>query len=282
MGIGCRLLPASVAPAPVGGRASRFRAMRWHFLLSPPADGAQNMALDEVLMARARRTGEGVVRVYEWAHPTLSLGRNQRAIGVYTAQRAADAGVDLVRRPTGGRALLHHREITYSVTAPVPAQASLTASYRAINVLLLEALRALGVRAHVVSASGRCPPPASAPCFERPAPGELVADGRKLVGSAQLREDGAMLQHGSILVRDDQATILRLAASSVGAPVPAASLADLLGREPPAAEFAAALFAAVRRTWDAHASTLSDAASLAREAELARQRYTDAAWTWRR
>lgn len=256
--------------------------MRWHLLLSPPADGARNMALDEALMARARRTGDGVVRVYEWAAPTLSLGRNQRARGVYTAERAGEAGVAVVRRPTGGRALLHHHEITYSVTAPAPAGVSLTASYQAINALLADTLRTLGVAAEVAEPGERFPPPGSAPCFERPAPGELHVGGRKLVGSAQYREQGALLQHGSILVHDDQAMVVRLAAAPVGTPAPAATLADLLGAAPSAAAFAEALFAAVRRTWDAGAGALADEASLALDAEAARRRYTDAAWTWRR
>ncbi len=262
--------------------ASRLRAMRWHLLLSPPADGARNMALDEALMTRARRTGDGVVRVYEWATPTLSLGRNQRARGVYTAERARALGVGVVRRPTGGRALLHHREITYSVTAPAPSGDSLGASYRAINALLVQALQALGVAVQVAESAGRFPPPASAPCFERPAPGELVAGGRKLVGSAQYREQGAMLQHGSLLVHDEQSLVVRLADAPVGEPAPAATLAGLLGHEPPAAAFAEALFAAVRRQWDAAAAPLPEEAQLARDAEGALARYTDAAWTWRR
>jgi lipoyl(octanoyl) transferase len=240
------------------------------------------MALDDALMARARRTGDGVVRVYEWATPTLSLGRNQRARGIYTAERAAEAGVSIVRRPTGGRALLHHREITYSVSAPAPTSLSLTTSYRAINALLLDALRALGVDAQVAESSERFPPPASAPCFERPAPGELIARGRKLVGSAQYREQGAMLQHGSILVHDDQALVVRLAATPVGAPAPAASLAELLGYDLSAAAFAEALFSAVRRAWHPGATALREDAQLLRDVEAAQQRYTDAAWTWRR
>ena len=99
--------------------------MRWHLLLTPPLPGVDNMAIDDALMARARRTGEGVVRVYSWAEPTLSLGRNQWTAGVYSAERAHAVGVGVVRRATGGRALLHSREITYSVTAPAPPDESL-------------------------------------------------------------------------------------------------------------------------------------------------------------
>ena len=83
--------------------------MRWRILLSSPLPGADNMALDEALMDRARVSGEAVLRVYRWTTPTLSLGRNQRAAGLYDLQAAAAAGVTFVRRPTGGRALLHLR-----------------------------------------------------------------------------------------------------------------------------------------------------------------------------
>lgn len=268
--------------ATIRGTPPRFVAMRWHLLLTHPLDGADNMALDDALQQRARDTGEGVVRVYSWAHPTLSLGRNQRAAGVYPPERARALGVAIVRRPTGGRALLHHREITYSVTAPAPEHESLAPSYRAINQALLEALRGLGVRAEVAVRSQRLPPPGSAPCFELPADGELMLGGRKLVGSAQYRERGALLQHGSILVHDDQPVVPRLATIPLGAVAPAATLAEALGRDPAPGEFAASLFDVVRREWDASASELSPDQALRDAVARARGRYTDDAWTWRR
>ena len=117
----------------------------------------------------------------------------------------------MVRRPTGGRALLHHREITYSVTAPVSTRDSLRESYARINRLLVDGLTRLGVAVEVATPRERALPPSAAPCFERPAAGELVVNGRKLVGSAQWRDEGAMLQHGSILVEDDQPLVSALA-----------------------------------------------------------------------
>ncbi|MDQ4080810.1 MAG: lipoate--protein ligase family protein, partial [Gemmatimonadota bacterium] len=173
-------------------------------LLSPPADGATNMATDEALLLRAGRTGETVYRIYGWSRPTVSLGRHQTAQGRYDVERARAQGIDFVRRPTGGRAILHHREITYAVAGPVEAFGSLRESYRAINRLLLEALRTLGVEAREAQVSTRAPIPGIAPCFEAPVSGEVVAGGRKLVGSAQVRDGDAFLQHGSILIDDDQ------------------------------------------------------------------------------
>lgn len=240
------------------------------------------MALDEALLERARTSGEAVFRVYTWAQPTLSLGRNQTAHGVYDADRARERGVAVVRRLTGGRALLHHREITYSVTAPVPADGSLRESYSRINRLLVAGLQRLGARVEVAAPAERSLPPSASPCFERPAAGELVIDGRKLVGSAQWRDGGAMLQHGSILVEDDQPLVTELATQTVPAPAPAATLGGALGWAPSACDVAAALFDAVRsfECPDATELTLDTAIEVAMRRAL--DRYVDDRWTWRR
>jgi lipoyl(octanoyl) transferase len=253
--------------------------------------GAGNMALDEALMHRARETGEGVVRVYTWNQATLSVGRNQRAIGAYDPVRAAALGVAIVRRPTGGRAVLHHREITYSVTAPLhspagsaPAmpRARLRDAYESINAILVESLRALGAEVSIARATARTPPPGSAPCFELPTDGELTLGAAKLAGSSQYRDGNTYLQHGSILVRDDQG-LLALIATGIPTEVPpAATLADALGRDVPVEEFAASLFDAVRQRWDAEALELSAAEVAALPQDDLRARYASEEWTWRR
>ena len=260
--------------------------MHWRLLLTPPLPGPDNMALDGALMHRAERTGEAVLRVYEWDGPTLSLGRNQRALGTYDAASARALGVGVVRRPTGGRALLHHREVTYSVTAPVDRAGSLRESYGRINRLLLDGLRRLGVAAALARPAGRAPLPTDAPCFEVPVEGELVVGDRKLVGSAQWRDRGALLQHGSILVEDDQPLLPRLALRPIPAAPPAATLHDALGRAPSAPEVAEALFAAARALEDAAAAPLvlapgaDPALDAARAAAVAH--FADERWTWRR
>lgn len=255
--------------------------MRWRLLLDPPFPGALNMATDEALLARARRSGEAVLRVYAWSAPTLSLGRHQTARGVYESDRLAAAGVSVVRRLTGGRAVLHHREVTYSVTAPEDGS-PLAESYGRINRLLLDALRRLGVRAELARPEGRTAPPGSAPCFELPGANEVVVDGRKLVGSAQLREEGALLQHGSILVDDDQGLVGTLASVPVPAASPAATLREAIGRAPTPEEVAGALFDAVRALEDPDASPPTDEAQLRAAAEAALDRYRSPEWTWRR
>jgi lipoate-protein ligase A len=240
------------------------------------------MALDHELMARARHTGESVLRVYEWASPVLSLGRNQRARDVYDDAELARRGVSVVRRPTGGRALLHHREITYSVTAPASATEPLAATYRRINAVLLDALGSLGVSASLATPAARSRLPTATPCFAEPAKGEIVVNGRKLAGSAQWREDGALLQHGSIIVDDDQVTIPLLMREPPEPSMPPATLREVLGRVPRAAEIAEALFHSVRRTEDPAASLLSRAEIDSLDVNSHLILYRDSAWTWRR
>ena len=240
------------------------------------------MALDEALMARARRRGETVLRVYGWSRPTLSLGRNQRAAGMYREPALAERGIDVVRRPTGGRALLHHREVTYSVTAPCDDAGALLTAYGRINALLRCALGSLGVPVVVAAPVARAMAPSAAPCFAEPARGELTLHGRKLVGSAQWRERGAMLQHGSILVDDDQSSIAGLLREAVAPPPPPATLRDALGRAPVMTEVSDALFRAVRELADPDAQSLEIDDEVSRDATDIAERYRDDAWTWRR
>ena len=264
------------------GRTRRRRGLGWRVLVTPAADGAENMGLDEALVARARETGECVIRVYEWRRPTLSLGRNQTARGRYDIERARAMGVDFVRRPTGGRAVLHDRELTYSVTAPAGALGALRESYTRINEVLIAGLKRLGVGTSVTGRRARAAHPGVAPCFDEPAEGELVVGGRKLVGSAQWRDGDALLQHGSILVDGDQ----RLASDLLRVPSPRppqpATLRSVLGREPTGAELAEALRDAIVTLEGAEASPMVVDDTLRSAIWRARARYLDARWTWRR
>jgi len=244
------------------------------------------MARDSALLDHAARTGESVFSIYSWCRPTLSFGRNQRARGRYDLQRLGERGVDVVRRPTGGRAILHYREITYSVAAPVSAQESLRDAYGRINAVLLAGLESLGVTALIAPASEGAPlKPGAIPCFEQPSEGEITAGGRKLVGSAQWRDTSAFLQHGSILVEDDQTELASFAApgaDEAGRKPPApATLRELLGRAPASAELAEAMFAAVRRVESAGGSEMPE--NEIRSDALSRvPSFLDQDWTWRR
>lgn len=242
------------------------------------------MAVDAALMQRVRESGEAVFRVYTWSRPTVSFGRNQAARECYSASRLDAEGVDVVRRPTGGRAIMHHREITYSVTAPALPAIPLKAAYGLINNMLLEGLNTMGTDAQLAGPVGRAARPTAAPCFDVPCEGEMTVQGRKLVGSAQWRKDGALLQHGSILVEDDQGLLVNFMTTPLGttplSTTPsAATLRSVLGRAPSTSEVAAALFNVVRRRAD------PDAASLAIDSLMTASRafeasFRDSAWTW--
>jgi lipoyl(octanoyl) transferase len=255
---------------------------RWRFLVAPPRSGAENMARDVALQSRAARTREAVFSIYSWARPTLSFGRNQPARGLYDLGKIEGGGIDVVRRPTGGRAILHHHEVTYSVTAPIDG-ADLGETYAEINQILQLGLSRLGVLVEASAGSERSEVPSVRPCFETPARGELVAGGAKLVGSAQWREDGALLQHGSILVDDDQSALLHLSVIPIEIHrwSPPASLHSLLGRTPDAQEVAAAMLDAVRSLEDEEVTEL-DEAEIRAQALARVPQFLDEGWTWRR
>jgi len=262
----------------------RQRSRRWRLLLAAPRSGAENMARDSALLERAARTGETVFSIYSWATPTISFGRHQPAAGHYDPAKIRAASVDVVRRPTGGRAILHHREVTYSVTAPVDSE-SLRSTYARINRILLSGLSRLGVAAGIAAPSERAPVPSSRPCFELPTEGEVISAGKKLVGSAQWRDEHALLQHGSILVEDDQSLLPSFSVTGedhldgdVAAP---ATLCGILGRTPGADELASAMFEAVRSLEDPESMSIDE--DEIRDDTLSHvPRFSDESWTWRR
>lgn len=258
---------------------------RWRLLLAAPRSGAENMARDSALQARAARTGETVFSIYSWTRPTLSFGRHQPAAGLYDIEKLRSANVEVVRRPTGGRAILHDREVTYSVTAPVKDAGPLRETYARINRILVDGLRRIGANVELASPSERAPAPSTRPCFETPGEGELVARGSKLVGSAQWRDDGALLQHGSILVDDDQSALSLFAAvgsaeSRQSMPRPA-TLHALLGRSPSVADVASVMFEAVRSLEDPDATQMAEE-EIRGETMRHIPHFLDEGWTWRR
>jgi lipoate-protein ligase A len=169
------------------------------------------MAIDEaILSAVVEGLSPPTLRFYDWSPPCLSLGRGQP---LADADRAScrTAGVDLVRRPTGGRAILHTDELTYSVALPQGdprVEGSVLEGYRRLSQGLLIGLCHLGVEA--VQATGRQKPVAglTAICFEIPSDYEIVVGERKLVGSAQWRARGGVLQHGTLPLHGDLARIV--------------------------------------------------------------------------
>ncbi len=181
----------------------------WRLLTTAPMDGARNMALDEAIW-RARLSGESppTLRFFAWDPPTISIGYGQRLDAALDLTACARLGVGLVRRPTGGSAIYHDgpdRELTYSVVAGVDdfvGAGDLLEAYRWIASALLEGLRRLQVPAEMVAvipSSG----PQPAFCFARTGSYEIEVRGKKLVGSAQRRQSGGFLQHGSVMLGAD-------------------------------------------------------------------------------
>src|SRR5260221_41359 len=169
------------------------------FLNSGALSGAENMALDAWLIDEAGRLGLPLLRLYAWSRPTLSLGYFQKLEDVADAAFMASHGVDGVRRPTGGGAILHDRELTYSLALPLshPAlQGSLDDSYLNLSRPLLDFLRKSSIEANF---RGAGPQQKAANCFSGAACADIVVQGKKVFGSAQRRRSGAMLMHGSLL-----------------------------------------------------------------------------------
>jgi lipoate-protein ligase A len=190
--------------------------MTWRFEQSGFRSGAFNMEYDQRL-ARALRAPDGpsIVRVYGWRPPAISLGWHQSPDEV-NLQKCAEAGIDVVRRPTGGRAILHSDEVTYCVVMAAGGQGVL-ATYQKISEALIIGLSSIGVDAMLEKSQPHFPSlyktPSSAACFASAARYEIHVGGRKLVGSAQRRLVGAdgrevVLQHGSILLGPDHLRIV--------------------------------------------------------------------------
>ena len=163
-----------------------------------PRTAAEHMAVDAALLAEVAAGAAPALRLYTWDGPALSLGRFQPATDVDVAA-CERLGIPLVRRPTGGRALLHGGDLTYAVAFPRPpgALGTVEALYERLARALVAGLAQLGVDAEVGRSDGEVGPA----CFGAARGADLRAGGRKLCGSAQLQRDGAVLQHGSVLCR---------------------------------------------------------------------------------
>lgn len=186
--------------------------MTWTFLESGAGTGQHNMNTDEAL-ALALLRGEGVptVRVYGWNPWAISLGWNQSLDEILTDRVSAD-GLDVVRRPTGGRAVLHARELTYSVVMHAEGR-GVAEVYRLISEGLLRAVRKLGVNAGIETRMSDVSAGRSAACFVATARSEIVVGSQKLAGSAQRRygisgKADVVLQHGSLLLGSEHMRIV--------------------------------------------------------------------------
>ncbi|NWF69591.1 MAG: lipoate--protein ligase family protein [Chloroflexi bacterium] len=275
-------------------------ARQWHLINdSPPPghSGAYNMGVDEALLrAVARGDWPPTLRLYAWSPPCLSLGQGQ-GLAEVDSERLAALGWGLVRRPSGGRAILHTDELTYSVALPGDhplVAGDVVESYRRISAALLRALRQLGAQPEAERAETRGVHQ-GAVCFERPSHYEITVGGRKLIGSAQVRRKehgGGVLQHGTLPLYGDIARICEAlvyadeaerAQARQQVRARAATLYDALGEVVSWEQAAAAVREAFRATFEIEwVETRLDGALAAQAARLEREVYGSAAWTGKR
>ena len=180
----------------------------WNFINTGSQDPYYNMAMDEALLNFVSR-GEidPVIRFYTWNPATLSIGYFQRLQKEIDIEKGNEKGFGLVRRQTGGRGVLHDKELTYSVIVPEShpnMPSTITEAYRVISQGLLEGFKNLGFETYFAVPRSKeerekLKQPRSSVCFDAPSWYELVVEGRKIAGSAQTRQKGVILQHGSIL-----------------------------------------------------------------------------------
>jgi len=250
------------------------------------ARGAWNMAVDEMLLDGGSSSAGFTLRFYTWRLPTVSLGYMQPWRQGIDAALARRLGVDLVRRPTGGRAVLHNDELTYSLVGPSdlgPLAGGVMETYRRLADGLCRGLRQMGANVEVVrpmassERQGR-----TGACFSSRSRYELTHDGRKLVGSAQRRSGGRVLQHGAMPIGTPDARFWRvLGADGAIAAAATASLEEALGRRPSSRAMTNGLARSIAEALDlpTHIGSLSGRERRA-AANLAR-RHASAAWVRR-
>jgi len=270
--------------------------LSWRLLDFAALSGAENMALDEaVLQQVAAADSPPTLRLYGWSPPCVSLGYFQgEAAEVLRLDECAARGVGVVRRPTGGGAILHHREVTYSLCLPESEWAGLSTaeSYERICAALSRGLASLGLGLSprgpggTVGAGGEaCLPDRTTDiCFARGSRHDLVSGGRKLVGSAQRRIKGGLLQHGSVLLSVDRELHRALFRREAGWRGAFCGLDELGGREFGSDEVAGALAGGVREMAGAGGagglkrSGLTDS-EVEAAARFAAERYADPDWS---
>ena len=225
----------------------------WRVIIDGDLPGAQNMARDvAILEAVSDGDSPPTLRLYGWDPPCLTLGRHQ-SVEAANLEFCSAEGIDVVRRPTGGRALLHHHELTYALVAPLGTgklPIGLQDAYRSICKALVQAMLKLGIDAELTGGDVNLQlpgPRSTVPCFEAPAGGEVAVHGRKLIGSAMRAHSRAILQHGAIVLDWDgrlQAGSMHLADDTSLRPQ-ITTLREELGRAPTRTEVEQKLLEAI-------------------------------------
>lgn len=259
----------------------------FRLLVTEPMDGAANMALDEALLwSRLDGAGPPTIRFFAWCPSTISLGYGQVVDGSIDLDEAARMGIGLVRRSTGGSAILHEGadlELTYSVVGAAEdfsGADDLLATYRWIGTALAAGLSTLGAPVEMIPVRPSSPAAMPAFCFARTGAYELEVAGRKLVGSAQRRQGVGFLQHGSVMLGAAAERLRRVFPAGADPLSGMTTLEAVLGRRPSFGETAAALARGFR---GAHGIELRqgglDPAETALAHRLTGEKYATERWT---
>jgi lipoate-protein ligase A len=251
--------------AETGNSDFRIPHSAFRILFDPPASGAWNMAVDEALLEAAADERSCALRFYRWEEPTLSLGYFQ----VYDDRRrhAASASCPVVRRASGGGAILHDVELTYSLAVPNrhPLAVDRLRTYRVVHQALIDVLADWGVPGEWFVGDSRRE---AFLCFERRSSGDVLVGGVKVAGSAQRRRRGAVLQHGSVLLaRSDAAPELDGIKERTGMVIRVEELMEA---------WSARLAGVLAVAWQ---PALLPDAQYRRAAQIAAEKYATAAWT---
>jgi lipoate-protein ligase A len=277
---------------------AQFRP-QWRVLDTGPADGFTNMAVDEALLELFTTEGAPTtVRFYGWSPPALSVGYGQSLEQEIDLRQCTALGIDVVRRPTGGRAVLHDHEVTYSVVIsgddPL-VSAGVLAAYLTISRAMIRGLWYLGINAELLPLRRGSPLPshqASPVCFATPSSYEVAVRGRKIIGSAQRRARDAIMQHGSIplsMNTDSMRAVFGRSWLESWSPegqldehLPMTCLQDAGGRAYTYAEVVAVLTRGIAETWQVE---LVPGELTPAEHELSTHlratKYLTEGWTWR-
>lgn len=273
---------------------------RWRLLQTGPGDGFTNMAVDEaILEACIVGSAPPTLRFYMWSPPAISIGYGQQLESAIDLDRCRALGIDVVRRPTGGLAVLHEYDLSYSVILredESPAARGILASYLTVSHALIRGLSYLGIKAEILPLRRASLPSdqASPLCFVTPSSYEVAVQGRKLIGSAQRRMHGVILQHGSLPLSLDLEKLCSVLPPAKDCSVPGAaeaeeyrshmtSLREAGGRMYSDVEVIAALSRGFAEVWEVEL-TEGYLTSEERRASmrLRTDKYRAEGWTWRR
>ena len=254
---------------------------KWRLIYDREYSGACNMARDETLMLCQSENSAPVLRFYGWRAPCVSIGRLQKQ---FNFERAASAGFPVVRRPTGGRAVLHQREITYCAAihqSRLPRESrSVVGAYNWLSQGFLSGLQTLGIHAQLSAPRNGSTPGGNisnaANCFQTTAQCDFLVGDKKLIGAAQCRYHDVILQHGAILLEIDEAAWQKAIGGAMRGAVSLRALGVLQPRE----EIIAALAAGLERAWNiAFESSVINPIEAKLASRLHQQKYATGDWT---